>query len=79
MTKDSILAIAGNIGLDAKRLETDMANPEWQTVIDRNRALAKELGITGTPGFIVGTELVPGTLDLNGLKELIARATNGKS
>jgi protein-disulfide isomerase len=79
MTKDSILAIAGNIGLDAKRLETDMANPEWQTVIDRNRALAKELGITGTPGFIVGTELVPGALDLNGLKELIARATNGKS
>ena len=53
-----------------------MANPEWQTVIDRNRALAKELGISGTPGFIVGSELAPGALDLNGLKELIARAGN---
>ncbi len=31
-----------------------------------------------TPGFIVGTELVPGALDLNGLKDLIARAGNGK-
>jgi protein-disulfide isomerase len=51
-----------------------MANPEWQNVIDRNRALAKELGISGTPGFIVGTELVPGALDVKGLKELIARA-----
>jgi protein-disulfide isomerase len=51
-----------------------MDNPEWQVVIDRNRALAKELGINGTPGFIVGTELVPGALDVKGLKDLIARA-----
>lgn len=74
MTKDSILAIAGEVGLDTKRLEADMADPHWQTVIDKNRALAKQLGINGTPGFIVGTELVPGALDVNGLKELIARA-----
>jgi hypothetical protein len=38
--------------------------------------LRKDLGITGTPGFIVGTELVPGALDLNGLKDLIIRAGN---
>ena len=78
MTKDSILSIAGEVGLDPKRLEADMANPEWQTAIDRNRALAKELGISGTPGFIVGTELQPGALDLNGLKELVARARGTK-
>ncbi|MDO8356981.1 MAG: DsbA family protein [Nitrospirota bacterium] len=74
ITKDSILSIAGEVGLDATRLEIDMAHPEWQTVIDRNRALARDLGINGTPGFIVGTELVPGALDLNGLKDLVARA-----
>ncbi|MDF0673166.1 MAG: DsbA family protein [Nitrospira sp.] len=78
MSKESILKIAVAVGLDAKRLEADMANPKWQTVIDKNRALARELGITGTPGFIVGKELVPGALDLNGLKELIARAGQGK-
>lgn len=76
MTKESILTVAGEIGLDTKRLEADMTKPEWQQVIDRNRTLAKELGISGTPGFIVGTELVPGALDVNGLKELIARASN---
>jgi protein-disulfide isomerase len=78
ITKDQILRIAGDVGLDAKRLEADMAKPEWQTVIERNRALAKELGITGTPGFIVGNELYPGAMDLNGLKQLIARARNAK-
>ena len=49
-----------------------------KTVIGRNQALAKDLGISGTPGFIVGTELVPGALDVNGLKELIARARRPK-
>jgi protein-disulfide isomerase len=78
MSKESIFKIAVKVGLDAKRLEADMANPKWQTVIDRNRTLARELGISGTPGFIVGNELVPGWLDLNGLKELIARAGQGK-
>lgn len=29
--------------------------------------------ISGTPGFIVGSELVQGALDVNGLKELIGR------
>lgn len=78
MTKDEILKIAVSVGLNAKRLEADMANPKWQAVIDKNRALAQELGISGTPGFIVGNELVPGWLDLNGLKELIARAGYSK-
>jgi protein-disulfide isomerase len=78
MTKDEVLRIAGEVGLDTKQLEADMAKPEWQRVIDRNRALAKELGINGTPGFIVGTELVPGALDVKGLKALIARAGNAK-
>ncbi len=78
MTKEEILKIAAGVGLDTQRLEADMANPQWQAVIEKNRALAQELGISGTPGFIVGNELVPGMLDLNGLKELIARAGQGR-
>lgn len=78
MTKESILKIAEKTGLNAKRLEADMADPKWKGVIAKNRALARELGISGTPGFIVGNELVPGALDLNGLKELIARAGYGR-
>ena len=74
MTKEEVLRVAAGVGLDAPRLERDMNNPEWQAIIDRNRALAKELGINGTPGFIVGTELAPGALDVKGLKDLIARA-----
>ena len=55
-----------------------MQSPVLQSIIDRNWALAKDLGISGTPGVIVGTELVSGALDLKGLKDLIARAGIGK-
>jgi protein-disulfide isomerase len=73
LTKEQILHIATEVGLDMKRLETDMENPEWTMVIDRNRALARELGIGGTPAFIVGNELYPGAMELAVLKDLIAR------
>lgn len=78
MTKDTIWAVAGEVSLDAKKLDADMQSPVLQSIIDRNWALAKDLGISGTPGVIVGTELVSGALDLKGLKDLIARAGIGK-
>ena len=56
-----------------------MQAPAIQAIIERNRALARELGINGTPGFIVGTELVPGALDLNDLKNLVGRVRKEKS
>jgi protein-disulfide isomerase len=40
--------------------------------------LPRELGINGTLRFIVGTELVPGALDLNELKDLVAKLQNAK-
>ena len=69
-----MLQIASEVGLDIKKLVADMDNPEWLTIIERNRALAKDLGITGTPAFVVGNELVPGAIDLPALKDLVVRA-----
>ena len=78
LTKEQVLQIATEVGLDANRLAKDMENPEWALMIDRNRALAKELGIGGTPAFVVGNELVPGEMDLSALKELVAQARTNK-
>jgi len=74
LTNEQILQIAKDVGLDTQKLAADMDNPEWLAIIERNRALANDLGITGTPAFVVGTELVPGAVDLTTLKDLVARA-----
>lgn len=73
LTRETLLQIARDAGLDAERLERDMAKEEWQQTIDRNRRLAKDLGINGTPAFIVGDDLIPGALDLKILQDLVAR------
>ena len=72
LTKERLFRIATETGLDVNRLDQDMTRPEWQPIIDRNRALAKTLGISGTPAFIVGNDLVPGAVDLKTLQELVA-------
>ncbi|MBL8071680.1 MAG: DsbA family protein [Nitrospira sp.] len=72
LTKEHLFRIAGEAGLDVNRLDQDMTRPEWQPILDRNRALAKTLGISGTPAFIVGNDLVPGALDLKTLQELVS-------
>lgn len=74
LTKEDVFAIAQRVGLDVKKLEADLHAPERQTALDRNRALATLLGISGTPGFVVGGEVYPGALDLARLKTLVAQA-----
>jgi len=74
LTQEEVLAIAQRVGLDVKKLESDLQAPEWQAAIDRNYALAKLLGISGTPGFVVGSEVYPGALELPGLKALVKQA-----
>lgn len=74
VTEASALKSAAAVGLDVERLQRDMADPTIATAIARNQALAAELGINGTPGFVVGAEIVPGAVDRGTLEGLIAKA-----
>jgi protein-disulfide isomerase len=69
-----VTQIAASVGLDAARLKADMAKPEIEAMIDRNRSLARALSVTGTPAFIIGEHVVPGAVDLDTLKLLVAEA-----
>ena len=69
-----ILRLAGPAGLDLTKLQADIEAPEIRATIVRDRALAAALGITGTPTFVVGSELVPGAVDLAALKALVSEA-----
>jgi protein-disulfide isomerase len=70
----AIYKVAGSVGLDMDRLKREMNSPEVQQAIKANLDLAEALEIRGTPGFIIGEEIVPGAVDLGTLKQLIADA-----
>ena len=77
ITEDTIYKVAGSVGLDVDRLKHDMAAPEIEQELKANLALAEALNIRGTPGFIIGKKIVPGALDLDALKDMIAEARKG--
>jgi protein-disulfide isomerase len=77
ITEDTIYKVAGSVGLDVDRLKQDMAAPEIEQELKANLALAEALNIRGTPGFIIGKKIVPGALDLDALKDMIAEARKG--
>jgi protein-disulfide isomerase len=78
VTEQTVMEIARTVGLDPEQLRADMQDPAIQAAIARNLQLADALGITGTPSFIIGEEVVPGAVDLRTLQSLIARARRGQ-
>lgn len=74
ITEDTIYKVAGSVGLDVERLKRDMVAPEIDSALKANLALADALNIHGTPAFIVGNHIVPGALDLDTLKTMVADA-----
>jgi protein-disulfide isomerase len=69
-----LLSLATSLGMDTKKLRQDMDSPAVKEELSKNRDLARALGISGTPAFVIGDELVPGGVNARGLRELIERA-----
>ncbi|MFA6301715.1 MAG: DsbA family protein [Legionella sp.] len=81
-----VMDTAKSIGLDMKKLATDMNSKEVSDILDANRKLAEKLHLMGTPAFIVaatpngvfkaGTEpsFVPGAASEESLQEMIKKA-----
>jgi protein-disulfide isomerase len=67
-----VLEIARAAGIGLARLRQDMGDPAIEDAIARNLELAAALGITGTPSFVVGEQIVPGAVDRATLAALIA-------
>ena len=77
ISDDVVYRVAGSVGLDVERLKRDMESPEMDQAVKANLALAEALDIRGTPGFIIGNHIIPGAVDLDALKDLIAESRKG--
>ena len=74
----AVMKVASSVGLDVDRLKADMAAPEIDRALKANIKLAEALEIHGTPGFVIGEEIVPGAVSLDTLKQLIDAARHSK-
>lgn len=78
MNGEKALQIAGQIGLDTKKLEQDAKAGEIDQTIGQVFQLANALRINGTPGFIVGRDIISGAVGYDELTKRIERARKAK-
>jgi protein-disulfide isomerase len=60
LTTAQIDRLARQSGIDVPRMRREMDSPEITRLLEANRALAVEYDVSGTPGFIINGELIPG-------------------
>ncbi len=77
--KARAMAAAKDAGLDTARIEKDLASPEVKATLTENMKLAEEMGLNGTPSYVIGKQIVVGAVGLEGLKEKIGIARCGKA
>ncbi|MDH3336110.1 MAG: DsbA family protein, partial [Rhodospirillaceae bacterium] len=71
LSNDRVNEIAAEQGIDVEKMKAGFGDPRVDMVIANNTKLASELGITGTPAFVFGKNLVPGAIDYDTMKQLI--------
>ena len=67
---ENLKKYAEEVGLDVAQFEKDMASPEIKKQIDQEMALARSVGVRGTPTIFVGGKRL-GQRSVDGFKALI--------
>lgn len=70
----SLELVAEDLGLDTDAIVAQMDSDAVTEVIRANHLLAQQLGITGTPTFVLDGQMLRGYLPLDGMREQVAEA-----
>jgi protein-disulfide isomerase len=66
------MQVAKEMGLDMARLQRDMDHAEVRAALQENMTLADKLGLTGTPAFVIGDEVISGAVGLEPIRKVVA-------
>jgi protein-disulfide isomerase len=70
-TEEEFLAVAKTAGLDVEKLKADKNDPSIEQELVKHRETAKDIGIQGTPGLVIGDQIYRGYIGLDGIKQSI--------
>ncbi|KKW92360.1 MULTISPECIES: DsbA family protein [Sphingobium] len=74
VTRETILAAAAKVGIDAKAAEAAIADSRYNAEIQSNIGLAQKLQASGTPTFVIGKQVLNGAVGYDALKAAVAAA-----
>lgn len=79
VTHERTVAMVRTAGLDEVKTARDLTAANLKAEISRNLELGRALGLTGTPSYIVGNQILSGAVGYDKLKAAVAAARAGKA
>jgi protein-disulfide isomerase len=77
LSDDIIYQTAKQVGIDVDRLKKDMGDDAIAKQIEANLKLGSDIGVRGTPMFIVGEQVYPGALQYDQIKKAVDDVRTG--
>lgn len=77
LSESALEELARNVGLDVEQMRKDAESDEIDMMIAEKTEKAAQIGINGTPAFVIGGQLYGGYIGLEAMKQAIAEARKG--
>jgi protein-disulfide isomerase len=68
---DVALSIASDLGIDTSRLSAALADPKIEANLASVQKIARQLGVNGTPTYVLADRVLPGVGGADTLKQMI--------
>ena len=78
LTERRILRIAKSVGAKIDLVKNQMYSSDINVSLRQNFKLAQRLGVSGTPGFIIGNRVIRGAIDITTMKRLVNDERNNR-
>jgi len=72
-SEDTAIQVASSLGVSEDKIRAEMKKSPNDDIVQATYQLAANLGISGTPSYVVGNEMVPGAV---GIDDLEAKVKN---
>lgn len=69
----SLENLAASQNLDAAAIMAAMGSDAVSDIIAKNHALAQRMQVNGTPGFVIGDQMLRGYVPLDGMQQVVAQ------
>ena len=71
LTEEILIDLAGKVGIDIAKFKATLKDKKVNEIIQKNSKLAQEIGIQGTPAYIIGGKLIAGGVSYEMFQKLI--------
>lgn len=77
LTQERLIRSVRGAGLDEGRVANDLSSKAIREELEKNVELGRALGLTGTPSYVIGNQILSGAVGYDALKEAVAQARKG--